>query len=163
MLDFCIHIPLPPYLRQWLINEHGGEEPVRLKRGSVESKILSLYLTKRPEGVPVQVGGEGMISIIIPAFRSKNPQTYNYLPPKARECLLNAIRDRFDLQLWEDLHDFFKSEVDIKDLIYAWLEAHGMETDERNWLALEKRFRRLRDIYKSRLRAKMSYKKKKSV
>ena len=161
MGEFCIYLPLPPYLSQWLVNEHGGEVPVRLRRGSVESKILSLYLTRRPEGVPVQAGGDGLTPVVIPSFRSRPPQTYNYLPPRAGECLLNAIRDRFDLQLWEDMHDFFRVDMDIKDLLYAWLEAHGMEQDERNWLALEKRFRRLRDVYKARSRARSAYSAKK--
>ena len=44
MSDLCIYLPLEDYLAQWFVNEHGGERPVHLLRGSIESKALETYL-----------------------------------------------------------------------------------------------------------------------
>ena len=49
MSDLCIYLPLEDYLAQWFVNEHGGERPVHLLRGSIESKALETYLEKLPE------------------------------------------------------------------------------------------------------------------
>lgn len=155
--EFCIYLPLDTYLAEWFVFEHGGNVPVRLIRGSVESKILKAWLIKKPEGVSVQTGGESMMPVAIPSFRSHPPGTYNYLPRRAKEALLSMIRCRFDLQLWEDLHTFEATGRELKDLIYAWLEAHGMEQSEKNWFAVDQRYRRLRNKYKSRERAKSNY------
>lgn len=152
---------MAPYLSQWFVNEHGGSVPVRLVRGSVESKTLELFLTRRPEGVPVQAGGEGMTAIVIPSFRSRPAQTYNYLPPKARQALLSLVTSRFDVQLWNDLHRFGNIGKQQKELIYAWMEAHGMEPDARNWDAVAKRYQRLCDKYAARERAARHYEEKK--
>ena len=36
-----------PYLKQWFIHEQGGEYPVSLVRGSVESCMLQLFLENK--------------------------------------------------------------------------------------------------------------------
>ena len=161
MPDICLYIPLEDYLAQWFIHEQGGEVPVRLIRGSIESKILETYLDKRPKEMLPDTDREGKLAIVIPAFRHRPPETYNFLPRRAVASLLNIIRNRFDVQLWEDLHHFGKIGKRQDYLIYAFMEKHGIEQSEKNWNAVAKRYQRQRNIYLMRERAKNQYLRKK--
>ena len=49
MSDYCIYLKLPSYLRQWFIHRHSGEEPVNLRRGSIESKMLQRATVPLPD------------------------------------------------------------------------------------------------------------------
>ena len=108
MSQICLYIQLEDYLAQWFVHEQGGEVPVHLTRGSVESKILEVYLAHRPDGVLPDCKGEGKLAIAIPSFRNRPPEVFNYLPQRALNSLLNIIRSRFDIELWSDLHHFGK-------------------------------------------------------
>ena len=161
MSQFLLYIPLEEYLSQWFINEQGGNSPVHLTRGSVESKILEVYLMKRPENVEPDLDQEGKVAIIIPEFRNRPPEYYNHLPKFAVTSLQNVIRARFDISLWKDLNGFGNIIRNRQDeLIYAWMEKHGIEINEKNWNAIAKRYQRQRNIYLHRDRAKKNYLKK---
>lgn len=160
---FLIYLSLDAYLAQWFINEQGGEVPVKLTKGSVESKILEVYLSKTPADVIPETNTEGKLAIVIPEFRNRPAHTYNYLPKYAVASLINVIRSRFDISLWKDLNEFgniIKNRQD--ELIYAWMEKHGIEINEKNWNAIAKRYQRQRNVYKHRDRSKKSYSHKKS-
>ncbi len=163
MSQRCLYIPLEDYLAQWFIHEHGGEVPVHLTRGSVESKILEVYLTHRPEDQLPGIGGDGKLAIAIPSFCNRPPEVFNYLPQRALSSLLTIIRNRFDIQLWTDLHHFGKISKRQDELIYAWMEKHGIEMTETNWNAIAKRYQRQRTIYIKRQWYKSSYSRKKST
>lgn len=163
MPQICLYIPLEDYLAQWFVHEHGGEIPVNLTRGSVESKILEVYMTHRPEDKLPETPGDGLLPIAIPSFRNRPPEVFNYLPQRALTSLLTCIRNRFDIQLWNDLHHFGKISKRQDELIYAWMEKHGIEITETNWNSIAKRYQRQRNIYLNRERAKKQYFRKKST
>lgn len=163
MSQICLYIPLEDYLAQWFVHEQGGEVPVQLTRGSVESKILEVYLAHRPDGQLPEKGGEGKLAIAIPSFRNRPPEVFNYLSKNALASLVSIIRSRFDVQLWIDLHHFGKISKRQDELIYAWMEKHGIELTETNWNAIAKRYQRQRNVYLSRQRAKVHYERKKST
>lgn len=163
MSQICLYIPLEDYLASWFIHEQGGVEPVQLTRGSVESKILETYLAHRPDGVLPEVKGEGRVAIAIPTFRFRPPEVFNFLPKRAMAALLNCIRNRFDICLWQELHSFGKITKRQDELIYAWMEKHGIPLTETNWNAIAKRYQRQRDVYLKRQRSKSSYSCKKST
>ena len=163
MSKFLLYLPLEDYIAQWFIHEQGGSVPVQLTRGSVESKLLEVYLTNRPEDTLPEVCSEGMTAIAIPTFRNRPPEVFNYLPQRALSSLLNIIRNRFDIQLWGDLHHFGKISKRQDELIYAWMEKHGIEMTETNWNAIAKRYQRQRTIYIKRQWSKSSYSRKKST
>lgn len=125
----------------------GGTSPVELPRGSVEADILKLFLAKQPEEQPIALGDDANLVIAIPTFKHKDPRTYNYLPPKAVNCLHKCLRSRFDVQLWDDLHQVHPKAKMLKELIEAWMESHGIEFDETNWCAISKRYQRKRELY----------------
>ena len=150
MSQICLYIPLEDYLAQWFIHEHGGEVPVHLIRGSVESKILEVYLTHRPEDLLPDIGGVGKLAIAIPSFRNRPPEVFNYLPQRALSSLLNIIRNRFDIQLWGDLHHFGKISKRQDELIYAWMEKHGIDLTEKNWETIRQMYFRKRKVYRTK-------------
>ena len=146
MSQYTIHLDLEPYLAQWFIHEQGGEHPVSLTRGSAESDILELFLTKQPSILPARPAPTDT-AIYIPSFKHKETRTYNYLPPRATLALKKTIRTRFVIQLWNDLYKFENIGKRNDELIYAWMEAHGIECNETNWCAISKIYYRKRKVY----------------
>ena len=110
----------------------------------------------------MQRGGEGLTAIVIPRFRHRPPQTYNYLTNATRNLLLSLIRSRFDYQLWSELHHLSNFGKEQKELIYAWLEKHGIEPEGKNWDSVNKRYRRLKEKYSDRQRSKKNYEQRKN-
>lgn len=162
-MELCIYVPLADYLSQWFIHQHGSCEPVHLIRGSAESKVLEVWLTTRPNDLPLLKQPEGTVAVAIPYFRNKPPLSYNHLPTRAMAVLIRMIRERFDIQLWDDLHSFGNISSKQEDLVFAWMESNGIELTERNCWAITKRYQRLRNEYNARRRAKEYYSRKKSV
>lgn len=155
MSQYCIFLSLDPYLAEWFVNDCGGEQPCVLTKGSIESKVLEVYLQRLPHAVQPQLSaGPGEIAIAIPAIRHRPAETYNYLPKRARAALITCIRNRFDIALWNDLHNFGKIGRRQDELIYAWMEKHNIAPTEANWNAIAKRYQRQRDLYLDRERKK---------
>lgn len=148
--DNCIYLELPPYLAQWLVHEGGGELPVVLPRLSTEHKILEAYLMIRPRNVAEPVPADGAVPIRIPEFRYKPADKYNYVPVEAMEEMAYCIRNRFIIQLWNDIHRFSRVGNRIDNLITAWMEKHGIEFNDTNWNAIAKIYQRQRDSYRQR-------------
>ncbi len=147
MSNICVYLQnIEPYLKQWFIHEHGGEYPVSLVRGSVESCMLKQFIEKRNEEEATNID-ERTLAIYIPTFKDKDPRTYFYLPNRAKVALHKCIKNRFDIQMWQDLHQFSNLGLQIDDIIYAWMEQHGIELSEMNWNAIAKRYQRKRRAY----------------
>ena len=143
-----LYLEIEDYLAQWFINDQGGNYPIRLSRGSMEWCLLEQFLQTPPADYVPQVGGEGFVCIELPNFRSKDTRYNYYLPPKATETLKACIRNRFDIALWNALHRFAALFQRQDNLIYAFMEANGIDMTEKNWNAIAKRYQRKRDIYK---------------
>lgn len=143
-----LYLGLEEYLAQWFINDQGGNNPVRLIRGSVEWCLLEQFLQTPPSDYVPQVGGEGFVCILLPNFRSKDTRCNFYLPPKATEALKACIRNRFDIDMWNALHRFDALFQRQDHLIYAFMEKRHIELTEKNWNAVAKRYQRKRDIYR---------------
>lgn len=163
MSQITVHIPMEDYLAQWFVHERGGTVPVSLSYGSVESKILETYLIKLPHDVEPDFGGEGKVPVYIPTFKHRPAEIYNYLPKSAVLVFTNSIRHRLDIELWNSVHPFTKMGLQrIDELIYAFMECHGIAMTEANWNALAKRFQRQRKQYNDRELQKQKYSAKKS-
>lgn len=147
MSDICLYIPLEDYLAYWFVNEQGGNRPVRLMRGSIESALLEQFLQTPPQDYVPELGGEGKLAIVIPSFRHKPPERFFYLPPKATDAVVTCIRQRFDICMWQSLHRFSSVFQRQDNLIYAFMEKHNIAMSEKNWNAIAKRYQRKRDYY----------------
>ena len=153
-----VYIDLDPYLAQWFVHEQGGNVPVSLMRGSIERAILEQFLQRLPEGAAPRTSRDGGLAIAIPQFKHKPPETYNYLPKRAAELLVSCIRNRFDIDMWTTLHRFASVFRRMDELIWAYMEEHGIEMTETNWNAIAKRYQRKRNSYKAYERVKKSRK-----
>lgn len=145
-----LFLSLEPYLAQWFINDCGGEYPIRLKRGSAESDILEALLQTPPKDgsyTPQLSPMEGQVEIVLPNFKRKDTRFYYYLSPRAAVVLHACIKNRFNVQLWKDLYTIGNT-IRRKDVaISEWMEAHGIENDDRNWNTIAKILQRKRAIY----------------
>ena len=170
----CLYLTLPPYLAQWYahecreiefkdkdivpIGDYKPLEPITIPRGSQESRILQCFLKKKPAQF-VKDPEDANIAIIIPYFHDKAPEYYNYLGKYGREKLTDAIRTRFQVRLWEELHTF-KNALSRQDhAIYAFMEANGIECTETNWNAIAKIYQRQRMAYYQQQNRKKNIKK----
>ena len=90
MNQFLLYFRFEPYLAQWYIHEMGGTSPVELPRGSVESDILRLFLTKRPDDVPVDTGQDANLAIVIPAFKEKE-DTITWMLQQSIACTAASV------------------------------------------------------------------------
>ena len=140
-----IYLKLEPYIAQWLVHEHGN--PVEFPRNSAENDVIELALTTLPDGTAPNLPSEGTVAIKIPTFKYKDVRDNNYLPQKGQNSLRACIRARFSLQLWKELQKFGYIGEQKQDLIYAWMQAHGIEPDETNFNTIAKIYMRKRNAY----------------
>lgn len=156
-----LYLTLDEYLAQWLI--HTSESvPVRFPKGSVENRLLSVFLTKPPRDSAPDMPGPGKVPIELPVIKGLNPLSNYHLPNHARHQLVEMIRNRFDVQLFDDLHQFDNYGQRLDNLIYAWMENHGIDNTERNWNAIAKTYQRLRSKHRKKELNKVYYKSKKT-
>ena len=68
--------------------------------------------------------------------------------------MIARIKEDFDLDVWDYLHDFGKIGQQQKDLIYLFMEQRGIHEDGTCWDAIAKIYQRLRNIYLTKNRQK---------
>ena len=162
MSEYCIYLKMPSYLRQWFIHRHGGTDPVTLRRGSIESKMLQRATVPLPPNAIPARRLEGEVAIQIPYSKSHDPRYYNHITETGKRALLNCIKDDFDIDVWEYLHDFGKIGRQQKDLIYLFMEQRGILEDGTCWDAIAKIYQRLRNLYLDRVKHQKNYATKKA-
>ena len=145
-----IHLQMEPYLVQWLKHEH-GTDPVEFPKNSAEYDIFEIYLIRKPTFALPNEPGENTVPIAIPYFKSKDVRGKYYLPKSARNSLKRCIRTRFVIQLWSDLFRFGYIGTGKQDLIWAWMENHGIEATDTNWSTIAKIYDRKRRAYNMRI------------
>ena len=153
MSQILLYLKIEQYLAEWYKHELGGTEVLHLPRGSSESDILERFLASAPMDKRVgEVAPEDANLIIaIPSFRDKDPRYYNYLPPRARKALERNIYVRFRIEMWEELHKLEKAECMISDLIWAWMENHGISDDPKHWETIRQMYYRKRKAHKQKI------------
>lgn len=155
-----IYLDLDPYLRQWLIHEHGGEEPVKLLRGSIENDIIQTYIARKPEGWEPDIT-PNTVRIVIPRDKRKNPNTWCYLGARSTQALKALIKQRFDAEFMMEVIRLLNKSRELKmNLIYAFMEKHGIEDTETNYNTLAKICQRKVDDLKREERAEAAKRKR---
>ena len=148
MSEIIIYLKLDPYLAQWLAHEHGGNVVEFPK----ENDILELGLMRPPYFASANEPGKDKVPIGVPWFKSKNVRFNNYLSARSRRALAQCIRTRFVVALWKDLYKFGYIGKRKQDLIWAWMETHGIEATETNWNTIAKIYLRKRNVYREQKR-----------
>lgn len=144
-MSYTLKLKVPDYLKWWFVNEHGGNEPVNLIRGSHESNVIEHFLRKQP--LKWEEEKEANLVINIPNFKSVDVRTYNYLPIRARAVLVSSIHTSFKVQLWEELHTLDNSRCEIMLLIEAFMEKHNIPDTEKNEVTIKQMYYRMRDKF----------------
>ena len=153
-MEYYIYLKMPSYLRQWVVNRHGGETPVHLIRGSVESKLLQRVTVKMPDGMIPPKRQPDELAIVIPSQKIHDPKTYNHITETGKSCMVKMFKNAFDIDLWNFLSDFGAIGRKQKDLIYLFMEQNGIAEDGQCWDAIAKSYQRMRNIYLTKMRRK---------
>lgn len=162
MSDITLSFQCEDYLRQWFIHINGGSSPVRLKKNTPESNCLQFALRSKSENISSpEIDGIPLV-VFIPCFRFKNPKDYNSITETGRKMFLSILRMRFDEQIWYDLHSIYNFGIPKEDLIYTWMESHGIDPTEKKFQCCCKTAAKtkIKDTVKSQSQ-KLSYKLKK--
>lgn len=145
MSQFSVYVKLPSYLHQWLIHEYWDEEQERVEfpRGSAPHAVLQSLLRPQPKDW-TQGDTSGLLRVKVPSFKGVNPATFNYLAPYGQSALASACKILFKAQLHLELSPLFAHDVQITDVIYDFMDRHGIERDERNWETIRQMYFRMR-------------------
>lgn len=146
MSNYCIHLNLPSYLHQWLQHDYWNNmtQRVEFERGSNLHSILSTFLRKQPAGY-LPGDTSGLLPIAVPTFKGMNPDQHNFLGKDGKKALISAIRRNFKTLVDRELSVFYSADVTIIDIIYAFMELHGIDRTEKNHEAIRQIFKRQRD------------------
>ena len=144
--EYTIELPMEPYLKQWVINEFGGAA-VSFPKNSVENHILEIFLIRKPHFTRRDEPSDDTLTILLPYFKYKDVRQFNYLPNSGMYALHKCIRSRFIINLWNDLHTFGHIGKMKQDIIWAWMESHGIEMTDTNWNTIDKLYMRKRQVY----------------
>lgn len=145
MSQFSVYINPPEYLGQWLRHDFWDEESERVvfPRGSAPRAVLSSLLRKAP--CSFRPGDtSGLIPVEVPTFKGLNPATFNYLSPTGQTALISACKKLFQSTLSNELHELFSHDIPITDIIYEFMDRHGIDRSERNWETIRQMYARMR-------------------
>ncbi|MDE6346669.1 MAG: hypothetical protein K2L55_08370 [Muribaculaceae bacterium] len=145
MSQFSVYINPPEYLGQWLRHDFWDTESERVvfPRGSAPRAVLSSLLRKAPRDYRPD-DSDGRVPVEVPTFKGINPATFNYLSPKGQTALISACKKLFQSTLSNELHELFSHDVQITDIIYEFMDRHGIEPTERNWETIRQMYLRMR-------------------
>lgn len=147
MSQFTVHIKLPAYLDQWLCHDYWDYATgrVRFENGSNCHCIMSVFLKERPEGYTEPEDDDGLTPIAVPTFKGLRPDTHCWLSREGEAALVSAIKRNFRALLDRELSRLYSHDVCITDIIYAFMELHGIDTTETNWETIRQMYKRMRD------------------
>lgn len=143
MSDYNVYLTVPEYLEQWITHTFGN--PVELIKDSPEMRVLNEMLSKLPCSELPDTGEGSNITIPIPYFKGKNPDTYNFLYKSGKTALVESFSTLFDKNLHTEITDLKNGRIKRATLIYVFMEKHGI--DEKHWDTVAQRLHRLNQKY----------------
>lgn len=145
MSQYSLYIKAPEYLDQWLRHDFWDEESRRVvfPRGSAPRAVLQSLLRKPPRGY-LETPDAALLPVEVPSFKGINAATFNYLSDSGRAALLSACKKLFQATLFNELHELFYHDVQITDILYDFMDRHGIDQTEKNWETIRQMYSRLR-------------------
>lgn len=145
MSQFSVYVKAPDYLAQWLRHDYWDEESGRVvfPQGSAPRAVLQSLLRRPPRGW-TQGDTTGLLRVEVPSFKGVNPATFNYLSAEGQSALMSACKSLFKSVLFLELSPLFPHDVQITNVVYDFMERHGIERDERNWETIRQMYFRMR-------------------
>lgn len=150
-----LYIELAPYLREWLVHNCGGHEPLRFARSSIEYKILSTGICECEEDdVLDDMDNRRNLSIEVPPVATRLYGPFVSLTSDAQRLLTEVVRNRFKVALWLFLHKFDSIGQRQDLMIMDWMEENGIEVTDTNFNTIVKIYQRQCRFYRQRLKDK---------
>lgn len=145
MSQFTLYIKAPDYLAQWLRHHYWDETTGRVvfQRGSAPQAVLYSLLRQPPKGY-VEKADPTLLPVEVPSFKGINPATRNYLSESGRAALVSACKKLFRSVMILELGGLFSHDVQITDIIYDFMDKHGIERTETNWETIRQMYLRMR-------------------
>lgn len=145
MSQFTLYIKAPDYLAQWLRHHYWDETTGRVvfQRGSAPQAVLYSLLRQPPKGY-VEKPDAALLPVEVPSFKGINPATRNYLSESGRAALVSACKKLFRSVMIIELGELFSHDVQITDIIYDFMDKHGIERTETNWETIRQMYLRMR-------------------
>lgn len=145
MSQFSVYFNPPEYLGQWLRHEFWDDESGRIvfPRGSAPRAVLQSVLRRPPHGYRSD-NNAGMLPVEVPSIKGVNPASFCYLSPSGSSALASACKSLFKAMLFNELHELFGHDVQITNIIYDFMDRHGIEPTEKNWETIRQMYLRLR-------------------
>lgn len=147
MSRYTIYLSLPSYLAEWLRHDawNPSTERVEFERGSNIHSIMSCFLRKRPSGHEDPVETDGLLPVEVPTFKGLDPDYHNHLTAEGERAVMSALKRNFKSLLDRELSALYSHDVVITDIIYAFMDKHGITPTEKNWETIRQMYKRLRD------------------
>ena len=145
MSQYTLYIKAPAYLDQWLRHQYWDEASGRVvfQRGSAPQAVLYSLLRQPPKGY-VEKPDPTLLPVEVPSFKGVNPATRNYLSESGRAALISACKKLFRSMMILELGELFGHDVQITDIIYDFMDKHGIERTETNWETIRQMYLRMR-------------------
>ena len=145
MSQYSLYIKPPEYLAQWLRHEFWDEESRRVvfPRGSAPRAVLQSLLRKPPLRYHESPDAT-LLPVEVPSFKGVNAATFNYLSDSGKAALISACKKLFQATLFNELHELFDHDVQITDIIYDFMDRHGIDRTEKNWETIREMYSRMR-------------------
>lgn len=145
MSKFTVYLKVPDYLHQWCVNEFWNPESRRVEfpRGSAPRAILHSLLS-RARNIDLHADNSGLLPIEVPTFKGINPKCYNHLSDVGKKALVSCLKKYFAAMMWQELHPLLSHDIQITDVIYAFLDRHGIEPTPQNWETVRQMYYRMR-------------------
>lgn len=80
----------------------------------------------------------------VPTFKGINPASRNFLSDSGKTALVSACKRLFRSQMYMELCELFAHDVQITDIIYDFMDKHGIERTETNWESIRQMYLRMR-------------------
>lgn len=146
MSQYSVYIKVPDYLGQWLRHEFWNPDTGRVEfpRGSAPRAVLQSLLSKCPRTDLSHPDRSGEIPVEVPTFKGINPHLYNHLADAGKKALVSTVKRMFQNMMWQELYPLFTHNVQITDVIYAFMDRHGIDRTEKNWETIRQMYHRMR-------------------
>lgn len=146
MNEYYIYLKVEPYLAQWLFHAFGN--PVVLPKDTPEVRLIKRFLDKTPADKKPDMKADSNVQVVIPWSKEKDPRIYNYFSPHAKMMLAESLETIFLNNLWTELGDIENINCSLTNVIYSWLEKHGI--GEEHWETIRQKYYRIRKRFRSK-------------
>lgn len=147
MSEFTVHLSLRPYLANYVKSVFG--DPVVLPRMVEEFRLLKELLRKLPLDKKPDMGKGSNLTIVIPKYEEKDPETYNYLSENGKRILSGSFEEWFWKNFYKELSGLDRMDLPIKDCVLEFMDKHDLPPDSFDML--------IKRYYRWRVRMRQNY------